>query len=252
MKDIRRTAIVTGGDRGIGEAIVRSFSHTRMNLVIGYFRNIEAATRVAEEIKKKGCGVITVQGDVADETQAENLVKKTISTFGRVDILVNNAGLLTAKAPAGISVSEMTKEEWDRVLDVNLTGVFNCSKTVLPLMLKQRWGRIINISSMGGKTGNCPAHYTASKAGVIGFTKTLAREVAAYGITVNTVTPGLIETDLFRSVSAEEKETKIRQIPLGRLGTAKDVAEVVSFLASEKASYITGATIDTNGGMLMD
>ena len=252
MKSMRRTAIVTGGDRGIGEAIVRSFSHIRMNLVIGYFRNVEAAIRVAEEIKKKGCEVIAVQGDVADETQTENLIKKTISTFGRVDILVNNAGLLTAKAPAGISVREMNKEEWDRVLDVNLTGVFNCSKTVLPLMIKQRWGRIINISSMGGKTGNCPAHYAASKAGVIGFTKTLAREVAAYNITVNAVTPGLIETDLFRSVSAEEKEAKIRQIPLGRLGTAQDVAEVVSFLVSERASYITGATIDINGGMLMD
>lgn len=252
MEHRPKTAIVTGGSRGMGRAIVLSLAKSGMNLVVNYVANKKAAESLSNELDSKGYKFILVQADISKENEVRRLVRETISIFKTIDVLVNNAGIFTSQQPPPGSILEIGADEWRRVMAVNLDGVFYCSKVVFEVMVKQRYGRIINISSMAGKTGDCPVPYVASKAGVIGFTKALAREGAPYGITVNTIVPGFIMTDLFKAVPPSERETKKRQIPLGRFGEPSEISKLVNFLVSRDAAYITGAALDINGGVLMD
>jgi 3-oxoacyl-[acyl-carrier protein] reductase len=240
-----RIAIVTGGSRGIGRAIASGLA-ARGAVVIAVARG-DHAREAAREIASAGGKCEPASADVTDAAAVDRLVKGTIERFGRVDILVNNAGIARDQL-----LMRMKREDWDTVLNTNLTAAFICSQAVLRPMLKQRGGRIINISSVVGLTGNPgQANYAASKAGLIGFTKALAREVASRAITVNVVAPGLIETDMTRSMIEGTRNDWASQIPLGRTGTAAEVAAAVCFLASDEASYITGQVLNVNGGMYM-
>ena len=241
-----KVAIITGGGQGIGRVIALLFAKHGANLVIADI-NGEQAQATAGEIQSLGEKSLALRIDVSQLKEAERLGEATMSTFGRVDILVNNAGITRD----GLFL-RMKEDDWDSVLAVNLKGVFNCSKAVIRSMSKQRSGRIINLASVVGLTGNAAqANYAASKAGVIGFTKTLAREFGSRGICVNAVAPGYIDTEMTRSLPEKTKEEFLRDIPLGRMGTPEDVAEVVLFLASDASGYITGQVVSVNGGLYM-
>ncbi len=252
MKQESKTAIVTGGSRGIGRAIVLNLAESGMNVVINYVTNEKAAESLNNELNSKGCKCLFVKADVSKEDDARRMVKETVSKFKTVDVLVNNAGIFTYHQPPPISILDIESDEWRRVLAVNLDGVFYCSKAAYEVMVERKYGRIINISSMAAKTGDCPVPYVSSKAGVIGFTKALAHEGAPYGITVNTILPGFIMTELFRATPSNEREVKRKKIPLNNFGEPSDIAKLVNFLISSNADYITGAAIDINGGALMD
>ncbi|MED3646706.1 3-oxoacyl-[acyl-carrier-protein] reductase [Halalkalibacterium halodurans] len=242
-----KTAIVTGASRGIGRATAMELARHGANVVVNYAGNKEKAEKVVAEIKELGVEAIAIQADVADSESVQAMVKKTIDTFGAVDILVNNAGITRDNL-----FMRMKEEDWDAVIDTNLKGVFHCSKAVTRPMMKQRFGRIINVSSVVGAIGNAgQANYVAAKAGVIGLTKTLARELANRNITVNAVAPGFIETDMTGELPEDVKAQMLGQIPLARLGQPEEVAKAVRFLASDDASYLTGQTIHVNGGMVM-
>lgn len=241
-----KVAIITGGGRGIGRVIALLFAKHGASLVIADI-NGEQAQATAGEIQSLGQKSLALRIDVSQLKEAERLGEATMSTFGRVDILVNNAGITRD----GLFL-RMKEDDWDSVLAVNLKGVFNCSKAVIRSMSKQRSGRIINLASVVGLTGNAAqANYAASKAGVIGFTKTLAREFGSRGICVNAVAPGYIDTEMTRSLPEKTKEEFLKDIPLGRMGTPEDVAEVVLFLASDASGYITGQVVSVNGGLYM-
>lgn len=244
-----KVAIVTGAARGIGEAIAKTLASNGAMVVVNDV-NIEGAARVAEEIKNMGKQAIAIQADVSNEKQVFDMVEKTLERFGRIDILVNNAGILRRRG----SIEEISVEEWDLVMEVNVKGVFICSKAVLKTMKKQRNGKIVNISSSAGRSTSelGGAHYTASKAAVLGFSRHLAREAAPFNINVNAVCPGLIDTPMVRSsTSPEEIREAEKTIPMGRLGTPEEVAQLVLFLVSDASSYINGATIDINGAILL-
>ncbi|BAB06210.1 3-oxoacyl-[acyl-carrier-protein] reductase [Halalkalibacterium halodurans] len=242
-----KTAIVTGASRGIGRATAMELARHGANVVVNYAGNKEKAEKVVAEIKELGVEAIAIQADVADSESVQAMVKETIDTFGAVDILVNNAGITRDNL-----FMRMKEEDWDAVIDTNLKGVFHCSKAVTRPMMKQRFGRIINVSSVVGAIGNAgQANYVAAKAGVIGLTKTLARELANRNITVNAVAPGFIETDMTGELPEDVKAQMLGQIPLARLGQPEEVAKAVRFLASDDASYLTGQTIHVNGGMVM-
>ncbi|MED4163126.1 3-oxoacyl-[acyl-carrier-protein] reductase [Halalkalibacterium halodurans] len=242
-----KTAIVTGASRGIGRATAMELARHGANVVVNYAGNKEKAEKVVSEIKELGVEAIAIQTDVADSESVQAMVKETIDTFGAVDILVNNAGITRDNL-----FMRMKEEDWDAVIDTNLKGVFHCSKAVTRPMMKQRFGRIINVSSVVGAIGNAgQANYVAAKAGVIGLTKTLARELANRNITVNAVAPGFIETDMTGELPEDVKAQMLGQIPLARLGQPEEVAKAVRFLASDDASYLTGQTIHVNGGMVM-
>lgn len=237
-----RAAIVTGAAQGMGAAIARRLAEHGAHVVIAD-TNLQGAEAVAREIKG-----FSVQLDVTDEQAVDAMVRQTIERYGTVDVLVNNAGILH---PARID--HITKAEWDLVLDVNLNGTFLCTKAVLPAMKKQRFGRIVNMSSSAGRSVSTlgGAHYTAAKAAVLGFTRAVAKEVAPHGITVNAVCPGLIDTAMVRATTPPERIAGYeKSFPIPRLGTPKEVADLVLFLATD-AAYITGASIDINGGDLM-
>jgi 3-oxoacyl-[acyl-carrier protein] reductase len=240
-----RVAIVTGASRGIGRAVARRLADAGA-VVVAAARG-EHAGPIVDEIRATGGRAEAAPVDVTDRAAVDRMIKETIDRQGRVDILVNNAGIVRDQL-----LMRMTREDWDVVLATNLTAAFTCSQAVLRSMLRQRSGRIICIGSVVGQSGNAgQVNYAASKAGLIGFTKALAREVASRGITVNVVAPGLIETDMSAAAPVEAQQAWAAQIPLGRLGTPDDVAAAVCFLASDEAAYITGQVLGVNGGMYM-
>ncbi len=238
-----KVAIVTGSSRGIGKAIALKLADAGASVVVT--GHIEDAEPVAKEIRAKGRQSLAVRASVTSAADIEKLVEATLSTFGRVDILVNNAGITRDQL-----VLKMSEDDWDAVLDTNLKSVFLCTRAVLRPMLKQRWGRIINISSVIGLIGNPgQANYAASKAGIIGFTRTIAKEVGSRGITANVIAPGFIETRMTQAMNQAQRQELTKRIPLGSLGTPEDVAEAAAFLASDGARYITGQVLGVDGGM---
>ena len=238
-----KVAIVTGSSRGIGKAIALKLADAGASVVVT--GHIEDAEPVAKEIRAKGRQSLAVRASVTSAADIEKLVDATLSTFGRVDILVNNAGITRDQL-----VLKMSEDDWDAVLDTNLKSVFLCTRAVLRPMLKQRWGRIINISSVIGLIGNPgQANYAASKAGIIGFTRTIAKEVGSRGITANVIAPGFIETRMTQAMNQAQRQELMKRIPLGSLGTPEDVAEAAAFLASDGARYITGQVLEVDGGM---
>lgn len=242
-----QAALVTGASRGIGRSIALALAEAGANVAVNYSGSETAAQAVVEEIKQLGVQAFAVQANVGQTEQAENLIKEVTNVFGRIDILVNNAGITRDNL-----IMRMKEEEFDQVIETNLKGVFNCLKSVSRPMMKQRYGRIINISSVVGVLGNAgQANYVAAKAGVIGLTKSSARELASRGITVNCVAPGFIDTDMTRELSEDLRDKMIQDIPLARLGQPEEIAKVVVFLASEGASYMTGQTLHVDGGMYM-
>lgn len=243
----RKTAVVTGASRGIGKAIALALAKDGFNVVINYNGNKEKAEQVKKECEDFGVNAITVKANVADFTESENLIKEAVSTFGSIDVLVNNSGITKDTL-----LLRMKEEDFDSVIDVNLKGTFNTIKHAARQMMKQRNGSIINMSSVVGISGNAgQINYAASKAGVIGLTKSVARELASRGIRANAVAPGFIETDMTDELNDKAKEEILKTIPLNDTGKSEDVANLVAFLASEKSRYITGQVIHVDGGMLM-
>ena len=242
-----KTAVVTGGSRGIGRAICLKLAGQGANIVLNYAGNAAAAEETRAACEALGVRALAVQGDVADPAACNALIDTAIETFGQVDILVCNAGITRDNL-----LMRMSDEEFQKVIDTNLKGTFHCMRAVIRPMMKKRRGRIISISSVVGLMGNAgQINYAASKAGVIGMTRSLAREVASRGITVNAVAPGFIRTDMTDVLSDAVKEGILRSIPLGKLGEAEDVANTVLFLASDEAAYITGQVLSVDGGMAM-
>lgn len=242
-----KVAVVTGASRGIGRAIALKMAEAGATVVINYNGSADRAEAVCKEIEEKGGTASVYQCNVSDFAACEKFIQDVISQYGRLDILVNNAGITRD----GL-LMKMTEEDFDQVLDTNLKGTFNCIRFVSRQMLKQRGGRIINLSSVSGVMGNAgQANYSASKAGVIGLTKATARELASRHITVNAIAPGFIETDMTEVLSESVKEEAVKQIPLGSFGKTDDIANLAVFLASEQANYITGQVIHVDGGMAM-
>lgn len=242
-----KSALVTGASRGIGRSIALQLAEEGYNVAVNYAGSKEKAEAVVEEIKAKGVDSFAIQANVADADEVKAMIKEVVSQFGSLDVLVNNAGITRDNL-----LMRMKEQEWDDVIDTNLKGVFNCIQKATPQMLRQRSGAIINLSSVVGAVGNPgQANYVATKAGVIGLTKSAARELASRGITVNAVAPGFIVSDMTDALSDELKEQMLTQIPLARFGQDTNIANTVAFLASDKAKYITGQTIHVNGGMYM-
>lgn len=242
-----KTAVVTGASRGIGKAIALRLAELGANIVINYRSNSSSIEELIKEISEKGSKAIAIQGDVSIFSEAEGIMKKALETFGTIDILVNNAGI----TKDGL-IMRMKEQDFDKVIEVNLKGAFNCLRHVTPIMVKQKGGRIINISSVVGVSGNAgQVNYSAAKAGLIGMTKTAARELASRGINVNAVAPGFIQTDMTEVLSDKVKESTLNNIPLKKFGRAEDVANAVAFLASSNSDYITGQVIHVDGGMVI-
>jgi len=241
-----RSAIVTGSGQGIGKEIALTLSEHGASIVISDI-NAATAKEMAAEIEAKGGKSIAIVANVTVPAEVNKLVEQTIAQFGHVDILVNNAGITRDTL-----LLRMSESEWDLVLATNLKGAFICTQAVLRHMIRQRWGRIINIASVVGLIGNAgQANYSAAKAGIIGLTKSTAREIASRGVTANAVAPGFIDTEMTKKLSDNVKQEFLRQIPLGYAGTPRDVAHAVAFLASEEAHYITGQVLNVDGGMVM-
>lgn len=246
-----RVAIVTGSGskRGIGRAIAMNLAKKGADIVVADM-DVEGAKEVAAVIEGLGRKALAVQVNVTNQDDVERMVEEALKKFGRIDILVNNAGITQP-----VKTIDMTVEDFDRIISVNLKGTFICSKAVMKPMMKQNYGRIVNLSSVSGKRGGGVyggSHYSAAKAGILGFAKALAREVVEYGITVNSVCPGLVATDIRKGLSDEKERAIWETIPMKRPGTADEIAETIAFLASDGASYITGEDIDVNGGSHMD
>ena len=241
-----RIAVVTGAAQGIGRVIALLLAERGASLVLCDI-DLEAAGETAKEIEDKGSKCVALKSDVSDLRDAEKIVKQAVEHFGSLDILVNNAGITKDNV-----LLRMKEEQWDQVMAVNLKGTFNVTKAAIKVMLRKKSGKIINIASITGLMGNAgQANYSASKAGVIGFTKAVAREYADRGITVNAVAPGFIATAMTDAIPEKEREELVKQIPMKRLGTPEDVANAVYFLASDAASYITGHVVGVNGGLYM-
>lgn len=242
-----RVAIVTGASRGIGRAIALEMAHRGASVIINYNSSPQAAEEVVAQIQSQDGKAQAFQADVSDFKQAQDLIKAAINAYGGLDILVNNAGITRDTL-----IMMMSEEDWDRVIDINLKSTFNCSKAAVRHMMRKRYGRIINITSVAGEMGNPgQTNYSASKAGQIGFTKALAREVAARNITVNAIAAGYIDTDIWADVPEEARQAALSIIPLGRKGLPQEIAYGVAFLASEQAAYITGQVLGIDGGMAM-
>ncbi|MFL6057973.1 MAG: 3-oxoacyl-[acyl-carrier-protein] reductase [Rubrobacteraceae bacterium] len=247
MIEAGRVAVVTGGTRGIGRTIAMRLAAEGANVAVSYRSNDEAAEETAASVRAEGVKCAVFKGDVASPRDVQALFKGVSDEFGRLDILVNNAGITRDNL-----MMRMKEDEFDEVLRTNLGGTYLCTRAALRPMIRARWGRIVNVSSVVGLVGNAgQANYAASKAGIIGFTKSVAREVAQRGITANTVAPGYVETELTGSLPEEVKDQIRNQVPMGRFGEAVEVAEVVAFLAGEGAGYVTGQTIAVDGGMTM-
>ena len=248
MENSGRVVVITGGSKGIGRAIALKFAEEKARIVIIHYDPDEHDSDVTLDLlEKQGVKAESHRADVSSKEAMESLFKEIISRLGSVDVLVNNAGI----TKDGL-LMRMSEEDWDTVLKVNLKSVFNCTKAVLRSMIRNRKGTIVNIASVAGQIGNAgQANYAASKAGIIGFTKSIAREVASRTVTVNAVAPGFIKTEMTALLPDNVKESYVQQIPLGRLGSPEDVAETVYWLCSDSAGYITGQTIHVNGGMFM-
>ena len=242
-----KTAVVTGSGRGLGKAIALKLAQMGANIVLNDIPASDAIDETAEEFKKAGYNVVVTKGDVRNDEDVKGMVKKAVDAFGSVDILVNNAGVTRDKP-----LAMMPEEDWDTVLGINLKGAFLCTKAASKIMIKQRSGKIINIASVAGVMGNPgQANYSASKAGLIGLTKSTAKELAARGITCNAVAPGVIRSKMTDVLPEKVRENYLNNIPLGRFGTPEDVANVVGFLASEDSNYVTGQVIHIDGGLVM-
>lgn len=247
MTLVGKVALVTGGSRGIGRAIALKLAENGADVAINYAGNTAAAEEVKTAIEQMGRKALLVQGSVVDTDGVQTIVNTVVKELGRLDILINNAGITRD----GL-LMRMKEADWDDVMHTNLKGVYNCSKAVLRTMMKQRSGRIVNMASVVGEMGNAgQTNYAAAKAGVIGFTKSLAKEVASRGITVNAIAPGFIATDMTSVLTDDQKAEMARTIPLGRAGQPEDVANAVLFLVSEGAAYITGQVLNVDGGMVM-
>ncbi len=245
MQFAGKTAVVTGSSRGLGKAIAVKLGQLGANIVLN--GTSDSVLKTAAELEALGIKTIATVGDVRNAEDVKNMFSKAVETFGGIDILINNAGITKDKPMA-----MMSEDEWDTVLDINLKGCFLCTKAAAKLMIKKRYGRIINISSVAGAYGNPgQANYSASKGGMIALTKTTAKEFAPRGITCNAVTPGLIESDMTEILPEDLKQKYLEKIALGRFGTPEDVASVVAFLASDEAGYVTGQVIDIDGGLVM-
>ncbi|TCO79005.1 3-oxoacyl-[acyl-carrier-protein] reductase [Marinisporobacter balticus] len=242
-----KTAIVTGGSRGIGKAIALKLADLGANVVVNYTSSPQKAEEVVKMIKDMGRDAIALKADVSNSEQVQEFIKGIEKQFGSIDILVNNAGITRD----GL-LMKMKEEDWDQVMAINLKGTYNCTKAVTRKMMKQRSGKIVNVASVVGVTGNGgQANYAASKAGIIGFTKSIAKELGSRGINVNAIAPGFIQTDMTDILSDEVKKGIMEQIPMKELGMPEDVANVVAFLCSDKARYVTGQVIHIDGGMAM-
>ena len=242
-----KTAVITGSARGLGKAIALKLASLGANIVLNDIPGSEALDETAEEFKKAGYKVVVTRGDVRNQEDVKAMVKAAVENFGSLDILVNNAGITRDKPFA-----MMSEEDWDLVLDINLKGAFICTKLAAKQMMKQRYGRIVNMASVAGRYGNQgQANYSASKAGLIGLTKTTAKEFASRSITCNAVAPGIIKSKMTDVLPEEVREKYLENIPLGRFGTPEDVANVVAFLASDDSAYVTGQVIDIDGGLVM-
>ena len=242
-----KTAVVTGSGRGLGKSIALKLAQMGANIVLNDIVSSDAIDSTAEEFKAAGYNVLVTKGDVRSESDVKDMVSKAVEAFASVDILVNNAGITKDKPMA-----MMSEQDWDDVLDINLKGAFFCTKTVSKTMIKKRSGKIINIASVAGVMGNPgQANYSASKAGLIGLTKSTAKELASRGITCNAVAPGIIQSKMTDVLPEKVKENYLNNIPLGRFGTPDDVANVIGFLASDDSNYVTGQVINIDGGLVM-
>ena len=244
---LTRAAVVTGGSRGIGRAVCVALAKQGCNVVVNYCHGEAAAAETAALCKELGVEAVTVQADVSTAEGCKKLFEEAVNAFGRVDILVNNAGVTRDNL-----ILRLSEEDFDTVLNANLKGAFLCCKEAARRMVRQRYGRIVNLSSVVGLRGNaCQTNYSASKAGLIGLTKALAKEEGPSGITVNCVAPGVIDTDMMASFTAEDKAALAEETPVGRLGTAEEVAKLLLYLAGEDAGYITGQVFGVNGGLVI-
>lgn len=249
MNLVGKAAMVTGASRGIGRVVAETLGNAGAKVIINYYGESEAenAAKVVKAIQSAGSDAIAFAANVTDRQEVEEMIKASLSTYGHVDILVNNAGITRDAL-----LMRMKEEDWQAVIDTNLTGVYYCTKAIIRSMMKQRQGKIINITSVVGQMGNPgQANYAAAKAGVIGFTKTMAKELAPRNICVNGVAPGFIETSMTDVLPEKVKSELIKSIPLGKLGQAKDIANMVKFLASSESDYITGQIMNVDGGMVM-
>lgn len=244
---VNKIALVTGSSRGIGRAIAIELAKSGIDIIINDYENPQEGIEVVHEINKIGQRAIHIQADVSNHNQVDKMIEKILYEFGRIDILINNAGIVMDK-----KLENMSMVQWDSVISVNLTGTFNCTKAVITHMKEYGGGKIINITSVVGEIGNFgQSNYAASKGGVIAFTKTVAKEYANYGIIVNAIAPGFINTKMVEGIPQKAMQKIIAQIPLGRLGDPEEVAKLVCFLASDDANYITGQIININGGIYM-
>jgi 3-oxoacyl-[acyl-carrier protein] reductase len=241
-----KAALVTGGSRGIGRSIALALAAHGANVAINYATNSAAAEQTARDIGGEG-KAITLAGDVADPAAAARLVDDTVAAFGRIDILVNNAGVTNDDL-----ILRMSEDEWDRVIDTNLKGTFSVTKAALRPMVRQRWGRIISVSSVAGMVGNAgQANYAAAKAGIIGLTKSIAKEVASRNITANVIAPGFVDTEMTAALTEAQREEIMRMVAVGRTATPEDIAPAAVFLASDEAAYVTGHVLTVDGGLVM-
>lgn len=247
-----KCALITGSSRGIGKAIALILSSYHADIAVNYVadkegKNLTDAENAAKEIEQQGGKAKIFQADVSDFDSVTKMIAEVKKEFGKIHILVNNAGILRDR-----TLKKMAKDEWNSVIAVNLTGVFNCTRQVIEHMIENQWGRVINISSISGQTGFFgQANYSTAKAGIMGFTKSVAREVAKYNITVNAIAPGMVETDMANQIPEAVRQEFLKQIPMGRFAKPEEIAETIAFLCSDKASYITGQIIHVNGGWYM-
>lgn len=244
---MNKTVLITGASRGIGKATAEAFAKNGYRVIINYFQSKKEAEQLCKELKGIGCDCLTVQADVSKEAQVSDMMENIRNFSSHIDVLVNNAGVDLQKI-----LIDTTQNEWDRLFDINIKGMFNCCRAVLPEMVKRKYGKIVNISSILGVNGaSCEVAYSATKAAVIGFTKALAKEVGSCGINVNCVAPGVVMTDMMRKLGEETLQSLKEATPLGVIGTPEDIAKSVLFLASDKSKFTTGQILSPNGGLVI-